>query len=597
MIKKMTKYTFVVFHTEVDKFLTELQSLGVVDITRSARAIDAESKSKIESIQHIDKLISELSLIKPNEGETIKEITIDPHKVVNEVENSLVLKHNLKDSLNNANNELHYAIPWGDYNVSDINKIKAIGFTPHFYVCTTKRYNEKWTENYPLQILNTVNDNIYFTVISENDDNYNFPLTEVRFPEKSAKEIRTEITELERQEIENRQYLLSLKAYIPDIKSSKDEIKSNLDIYLSKSGASKGAEDTITIFEGFAPTDDDSNVVAALEHYEAYYIKEEAKAEDNPPIKLKNNFFGKLYEPIGELYMLPNYGEHDLTPYFAIFYMLFFGLCLGDMGYGLVLLIGGLIVSWKLPKYSAYGKLVAWLGFGTVLMPALNGTFFGGKIYDFIPMSDTVKGMFFSDLKMFWFAIIFGLVQIIFARILKVIFTIQKNGFIAGLSEIGWILLIIWCSVAYAASEANFTYPPIFTYICGYGGLGLIVLFSATTNNIFVRVFKGVFSLYDITGVFGDMLSYIRLFGLGTAGGILGLVVNSVAMQMSSIPYMGWIFAIIMLLIGHICVLLLSCLGAFVHPMRLTFVEFYKNVGFEGGGRAYRPLKNEQNKN
>lgn len=105
---------------------------------------------------------------------------------------------------------------------------------------------------------------------------------------------------------------------------------------------------------------------------------------------------------------------------------------------------------------------------------------------------------------------------------------------------------------------------------------------------------KGTFALYDITGIFGDMLSYIRLFGLGTAGGILGMVVNSVAMNMSGIPYIGWFFTGLMLLIGHTAVLLLSSLGAFVHPMRLTFVEFYKNAGFGGGGKAFRPLAKNQ---
>ena len=125
----------------------------------------------------------------------------------------------------------------------------------------------------------------------------------------------------------------------------------------------------------------------------------------------------------------------------------------------------------------------------------------------------------------------------------------------------------------------------------GLGGLVLILLFTSDNKNIFVKLFKGVAALYDITGVFGDMLSYIRLFGLGTTGGILGLVVNSIASQLGAVPYVGWLLMGIMLIFGHIFVLFISALGAFVHPMRLTFVEFYKNVGFDGGGRAYNPLK------
>ncbi len=97
--------------------------------------------------------------------------------------------------------------------------------------------------------------------------------------------------------------------------------------------------------------------------------------------------------------------------------------------------------------------------------------------------------------------------------------------------------------------------------------------------------------MYDITGVFGDMLSYIRLFGLGTSGGILGLVVNTLALSLAGVPYVGWLLALVLLLFGHALVLGLSALGAFVHPMRLTFVEFFKNADFTGGGREYKPLK------
>jgi V/A-type H+/Na+-transporting ATPase subunit I len=595
MIKKMTKYTFVVFHTEVSAFLERLQGLGVVDITRSNRAIDETSRDKFGEIAHFGKVIGTLNQIK--ESSTDKEskiiVQIEQNSLLKEVDLRLSLREELKLSINEAKNELSFAEPWGNFNINDLSKIDETGFVPHFYICSKKRFSKSWEEEYPLFKLNEKND-LYFVVLSPKGELFSFPLTESKFPERTATEIEAEIKELESRRDKNEKELLYLTKFIPELKTESNKIKTELELYLAKNSGESGAENTIAIFEGFAPVEENDKIIDVVEKEGIYYIKEEAKAEDNPPIKLKNNFFSKLYEPIGELYMMPRYGEHDLTPYFAPFYMLFFGLCLGDMGYGAVLLAAGIVVGWKVPKYSAYGKLVAWLGLGAIIMPALNGTFFGGKIQEIIPMSDNMKGMFFSDLKMFWFAIIFGLVQIIFARIIKVIFTIKDKGFGNSLGEIGWILLITWCSVAYAAVEAKFSYPAFFTYIFAYGGLVLIILFSSDSKNIVARIGKGVVSLYDITGVFGDMLSYIRLFGLGTAGGILGLVVNSVAMQMSGIPYVGWVFTIIMLLFGHTAVLLLSCLGAFVHPMRLTFVEFYKNVGFEGGGREYRPLSKEQ---
>lgn len=192
---------------------------------------------------------------------------------------------------------------------------------------------------------------------------------------------------------------------------------------------------------------------------------------------------------------------------------------------------------------------------------------------------------------MFWFAIIFGLAHIIFARLITAIDSIIRKGWQYGMGNIGWVIIIVWASFAYAKTMIpELALPSWFNYLAIAGGV-LILGFSSTEGNIFMRIIKGTISLYDITGIFGDMLSYIRLFGLGTSGGILGMVINSVAFSLTAIPYVGWFFTILLLIVGHIAVLGLSCLGAFVHPMRLTFVEFYKNAGFTGGGKEFRPLR------
>ena len=192
--------------------------------------------------------------------------------------------------------------------------------------------------------------------------------------------------------------------------------------------------------------------------------------------------------------------------------------------------------------------------------------------------------------------IVFGLFQIVFARMLKAIFAFSKRRWDEALTEVGWSMLIVWAACAYAGSQMGTKLlPHIVSQILVFGGLILVLFCSKPAKFFLLRPLKGIVSLYDITSIFGDMLSYIRLFGLGTTGGILALVINSIAMTLSGIPYVGWPVTVIFLIFGHLAVMGLSCLGAFVHPVRLTFVEFYKNVGFEGGGRAYRPLKSYSN--
>lgn len=588
----MTKYSFVIFHKEVDDFLQNLQDLGVVDVTRQHRAIDTYSMEKFEEIARYNAAIKSLKSIRESAAQ--KDITIPSGSeasgdILKVYETKLSIKEELSVALKDTKAALLEARPWGVFTQENFDKIKITGFIPHFYTISEKRFNPQWEQKYPLHIINTNNGKVYFTILQAEGEPYSFKEQECKFPDTSADILEQQIILLNEKIENNENELLATTNIIEQFEERKHELFLSLDLYLANTASKKQAEETIVIFEGFAPTEIDLQVDKYLEDNNIYYLKDAAKTEDNPPVKLKNNFFGKLYEPIGELYMLPKYGELDLTLFFAPFYMLFFGLCLGDMGYGLILIVAGLIVNFKIPKFSNYGKLVAFLGLGALIMPALNGTFFGAKLYDIFPMPENIKDLFFSDMKMFWFAIIFGLVQIVSARLINAIYLMKTKGFTTGLHNIGWSVLIIWGAVWYASTEMDFIIPGWANYI-GYAGLALIIFFTSNHKNIVVRLFKGGAALYDVTGVFGDMLSYIRLFGLGTAGGILGLVVNSVAMQMSGIPYIGWFFTVLMLLIGHTAVLFLSGLGAFVHPMRLTFVEFYKNAGFEGGGRAYSPL-------
>lgn len=593
MIKKMTKYSFVLFHKEAALFMEHLQDLGLVDITRKNKAVDSRSKKIYDKIAAYDSLLINLGIILGDKELLKREkasLNIKPGELLEVAEEKIRIKGELQKAHSDALSELHEAQKWGEFDREDLTRIEALGYTPHFYQCNEKIFKKEWETGYPLAILNKKEGVFYFMLLSEKGKELEFPLTETKFPGRTASQVLKEIERIEGEIEVNLAELSALGEYVDEIKKERDKTKDSFDLYMAQASAVEQAEQTISLFEGFAPQENDGEIEEFLKKEEAYYIKEEAKEEDDPPIQLKNNSYTGLFEVIGELYMLPRYGEHDLTLYFAPFYMLFFGLCLGDMGYGLILLVAGIVANYKMPQYKGYAKLVSWLGFGSVVMPLLSGTFFGTTLADIFNMSDKARSLFFDNMQMFWFAIIFGLFQIVFARILNAIFAIRSKGLQAGLHNIGWAILIIWAAVWYASSQVPFSYPGFVNYF-GLAALALIILFTSDNKNIFIKLFKGISALYDITGVFGDMLSYIRLFGLGTTGGILGLVVNSIASQLGAVPYVGWLLMGIMLVFGHIFVLLISALGAFVHPMRLTFVEFYKNVGFDGGGRAYRPLK------
>lgn len=599
----MTKYSMLILSADMDSFLAGIQGMGMVDITRSAVAIDDCSKEAVEKIassKEIAKKLVEFRKSNPALVDAASTATSVPEDeaLFNAATKAFDRKEDTAKALDTLRSEYNIALPWGEFSHSDLKRIGQIGLTPHFYAVPDKAFKQEWEEEYPLYLLNKVAGKTYFVILSAKGEDYKFPIsTEEKLPETNCIELSAKIREKEAEAEAINAEIAVYTLHIDKLNRFAASIGEGLDLYLAKAGSVTEGEGSICLLEGFAPTADDAKVKTFLDSSPAYYISENAKGEDNPPVKLKNNRFSKLFEPIGGLYELPSYDEPDLTPYFAPFYMLFFGCCLGDMGYGLILLLTGIAASIFMPKFSAYGKLVAWLGFGSILMPLLSGTFFGMKVYDIVQMPDNIKALFFSDLKMFWFSIIFGIFQIIFARMLKAIFAFGRKDWDTGLTEVGWSLVIIWLTCAYAGSQMDMTLlPKMVSMPMIIVGLALVLFCSKPSKNFFLRPLKGVISLYDVTGIFGDVLSYIRLFGLGTTGGILALVINSIALSMSGLPYVGWVLTVIVLIFGHLAVMGLSCLGAFVHPIRLTFVEFYKNSGFQGGGRAYKPLKLSNNK-
>ena len=297
--------------------------------------------------------------------------------------------------------------------------------------------------------------------------------------------------------------------------------------------------------------------------------------------------------------MLPKYNEVDLTPYFAPFYMLFFGLSLGDIGYGLFLLLVGLIAkSVMKDKLSSYMKavmsLVVVLGASTMVAGMLTGGFFGFDIYElpFQFAQDVKNKVYFDNNDMFLLSLKLGVVQILFGMIMKVANRTKQLGFKHALSTIGWFVFLVSIIV-------SFLYP---TFLPMFGTLHLIIVipmlmliffYNSPGKNPFYNFGLALWDTYNMaTGLLGDILSYVRLFALGLSGGILATVFNDLAAGMSpDNMVLKPIVYVLIFVIGHAINLFMNALGALVHPVRLTFVEFYQNSEFEGGGKKYNPFK------
>ena len=366
--------------------------------------------------------------------------------------------------------------------------------------------------------------------------------------------------------------------------------------------ARQAADGTLVIMEGWAETESSGKVDALLKEYpNVVFLKSDPTPEDNTPVKLKNGWFTRIFELVGDMYARPRYGTLDLTPFFAPFYMLFFGICLNDAGYGLILLGLGL---WLLRKNRKPGMMrqAAWFATmcaaATILFGLFCGSFFGLNLKDYFPSVPffDFQGKFFS------IALAIGVVQILFGMLISICVTARTFGIRYAFGALGWFLILLACVIAGGLPMLNpaWTVPGFgtssvaFYVVLGIGAF-LMLFLNTPGRNPLVNVGSGVWNLYNnITGLLSDVLSYIRLFAIGLSGGVLALVFNSLAEGFVPDGANIAVRILIMLpilLIGHGINLFMSTISSFVHPMRLTFVEFYKNAGFEMATRNFEPLR------
>ncbi len=603
MIIPMFKYSFLLYHENYSAFLSDIKELGMVHIVERQDEPTAKMQEEFRQIVEIDKLIAFLE--KRNIENVEKDIDVPKQgaELVEGIKDIQLKQEQLHQQLGNKQKELRQLEPWGQFTWDKLVRLKQTGVTAQFYYSSSRKYNPEWEKEYNIGVVSDDGRYAYFVIfLEEGAGEPELDAEEIRLPESSLTDVQLELSRVET-EIESHDAQLDgyAKSGIEVLKSYKNEIQDVLNLENAIHQTDNQVEDKVKLLEGWIPENSVEELETFLEENSVLHLKAESHSDEKPPIKLKNGPFSKLFEPIGKLFSLPSYMELDLTPYFAPFFLMFFGFCLGDAGYGLLFIIVATVLKFKISsEYKSLLTLLQWLGSATVLFGILTGTFFGIKLSQLeVPILMRVKDLFLTDSYMFNLALVFGFIQIVFVIFLKASNQIKQNGWKYSFATFGWIVVILSTVVMVIidmvneATDANkllMSTPHL--AILGVAALGIFP-FNNPKGNIFMNIGAGLWDTYNmITGFAGDLLSYIRLFALGLSSAILGLVFNQLAMNLSpDTPVLGQLVFVIILLFGHGLNIFMATLGSLVHPMRLTFVEFYKNAGFIGGGKEYKPFR------
>lgn len=611
MIEPIIRYSVVLYHGDVKPFMERLRELGVVDITFSEWEASPEQRERISLSERYANAYRRLGSVKANAAEADTAAgDLSPYATVREAveayEAAAERISQLETLRAKATTELDELAMWGEFDPEEIKRLRTEeGIAIRFFEVPTKQYRGEWEREYAIQVVaSDLGGETYFVVaqpVHANEANGAVTLepidlgnavVELRTPEMTFAQKERQIEEYLRQEIEQQEIIARAALSRDRIWADYLKLKDGIMFADALHAGSAYTDGCVQVVEAWSVVPKRAEVEAFLDAQEAVvWWSEAARVEQNPPIKLKNHFFARLFEPIGSLYMLPRYNELDITPFFAPFFMLFFGMCFGDAGYGLVFILAIILFWRKIPvKFRDFAWLALFLNIATVFFGMLTGNMFGIELAK-VPALVQFKEYFVSNENMFNVAVGMGAAQILFGMILRIFNRSKQNGsFLYGLSTLGWVILLV--SGGLALGGVLDSAGLVFYVLLGVAGL-LIFFFNSPRKNPLLNVGVGLYNCYEMaTGVVGDLVSYVRLFAIGLAGAIIAQVFNALSVGLSGdIPVLSWIFMVVILAIGHGLNIFISALGAFVHPVRLTFVEFYKNAGFEGGGRRFVPFK------
>lgn len=649
MIVPMSKLTILVYHQEKKAFLNSLQDIGIVHIVENEESEHSDAVSETykkasshaRSSQRMIETLSKVRKEKKTEAPQVKYRDLKNEQleeILKEFEKLEEERDSLQQDLTDLQKDIKLLEPWGEIDPEIIAELELKNVNIRFFQTSPKKYKNLDFGDFVYAEIHRKKNKVGFIVLEKDKVFENDQVEELNLPIKSLEILHRKVDSLNSQLSEIEKQFEKLTVYIDALTEYRVACNNLASYATAEVNMGEEVQGKVFSLTGWFPSNRQKRVKDFLEKYICYYQIEKPSIYDKAPILLSNNRIFRLFEPVTRIYSLPSYWELDPTPFFVPFFVVYFGLCLGDLGYGIMTLLISTTAFFVVPKqFRSFCKIGMILGGATIISGIALNSFFGESLFylqgnrKYFFRSEIGEMLSFlgsyvniDNLTVFpamGFAIFLGFVQVLLAIVLQSVNRIRQHGVLWGFHPTGIFLIIIGIlfTIGHGSPETGFkgitgidishyqlgglrlgswlTLPPQeFGLALAAMGLVLLFFFNNPDKNIFLRPLMGLWELYGFaTGIVGDILSYLRLFALGLASGLLAHAFNGIAfgfIENSIFP--GIIGTIVLLIFAHALNFGLAILGSFVHPLRLTFVEFYKNLDFEGGGKGYEPFSKEK---
>ena len=624
----MKRLQLFVFHTQKKRALYGLQRTGLLDLNlrqaaHVARDTGKEFYNESSTLTAIEAAAHGRQVKLPPAVKTCGVQTL-----LTDAQSLIAAKSGLVNAIRELSADIEAYTPWGEIPIERIAQLRTRGIGVHLFSGSVGLFRQFDFTKYDVFELARTGNTLRFALVTLHGDAPVWPFKEHTIPARSVKEMRAEVSVLERQLEENQATLAVMSLRADEIREHLAAQRTASDFAMVGKNLDRHESGTFFYVTGYFPEVRIREMRDFLETENLAYTIDDPPDQTSVPVALKNFRIFGIFEPITRIFSLPLYRELDPTPLFAPFFTLFFGFCLGDVGYGMLLGTAS-VISFFSARFRKFAPLGIILSFATILSGILMNSFFGAEIF-----GQTSKAIISTSASPAIFAaytvrgktvfpamplsLVLGAIQVLVAFCFQSV----NEGLLLGPRYI-WKSLGMLCLVTGSAVIAihedflalgfnrMFSIGPLHlgSAIAAIPAqVGVMILsagsvafffFGNPNRRFFLRPFAALWDFYQFcTGILGDLLSYIRLFALALAGGLLGNAFNQIAFMVlpkngEEVKYASpmIIATVLILVIGHGLNFGLGMLGAFVHPLRLTFVEFYKNINFRGGGRAYSPFR------